>query len=396
MKTATWLSIPLLLCGCRHEQPYQKPLIPVTVEAVTEYRGGGGSRFSGSIEPRTRVDVAFKSGGYVEQITQVSAPGEQRDLQEGDFVKKDEVLARVRQSDYVVKVNQARSALAQANAAWEQARFAVKEAQAGVAQAKLDLDRATNLFRAQSLTKTDYDAANTRMEVSQARVDQAKSQLDLAQGRVEGAKAQLEDVGIVLRDTELRAPMDGWILKKAVEVGTLVGPGTPGFVLADISSVKVVFGAPDSLLPNLKLGLPLSITTEAIPNAMFHGRLTSISPAADPKSRVFDVEITIPNPRHVLKPGMIAGLRGPGETNPKPVPVVPLAAIVRSRDNPNAYGVFVLEKEGARDVPRARSVSLGEAFGNFIAVQQGVRPGELVVVSGAALVRDGEPVQVVR
>src|SRR5204863_9108264 len=116
---------------------------------------------------------------------------------------------------------------------------------------------------------------------------------------------------------------------------SLVAAGTPAFVLADTSSVSVRFGAPDTMLPNLKVGLALTVTSEAITGAEFHGRITSISPAADARSRVFDVEIAVPNPRNQLKSGMIAALEVPGEPIRQPVTVVPLTAIVRSKDDPN-------------------------------------------------------------
>ena len=110
-------------------------------------------------------------------------------------------------------------------------------------------------------------------------------------------------------DTALVSPLDGVVLKQLIEVGRWSGPGSGGFVLADTSSIKAVFGAPDTMLHRLKLGMPQTVTTEALPNRQFAGRITNIAPTADPQSRVFDIELTIPNPDDALKVGMVASMQ---------------------------------------------------------------------------------------
>ena len=99
----------------------------------------------------------------------------------------------------------------------------------------------------------------------------------------------------------------GWVLSRSVEVGSLVGPSSPGFVLADLHLVKAVFGVPDIAISGVKLGAVQLLSSEAA-HVDFQGRITAISPAADPKSRVFSVEVTIPNPHLVLRAGMVATL----------------------------------------------------------------------------------------
>lgn len=385
----------MLLAGCRHGETYQKPLTPVVVRTVESYTEDAASRFSGSVEPETQINLAFKTGGYVDGIMQVAgADGRRRNLQEGDRVSRGAVLARVRQADYQAKLGEAKSALAQSLAAVDQGRFQLAEAAAGRDQARLDFARASNLFGTQSLTKPEYEMARAKLEASQARVDQAVSSLAMAKAKIGAAQGQVEEAELALHDSEMRAPIDGWVLKRNIETGNLVGPSTVAFVLAETGSVKVIFGVPDLLLPRLKPGLLLSVTTEALPDAAFNGRITRLSPAADPKSRVFDCEITILNPGNRLKPGMIAVVEVAHGRMREPVPAVPLTAIVRSADHKTEYGVFVIEREAGNTLARARDVELGESFGNLVAVKGGVRPGDRVIVTGATLVRDGEPVQV--
>ncbi len=379
------------VAGCGREQAYQQPPTPVTVQAVQEFEGAAAPRYSGTIEPNERVDVAFRLGGYVTEILQAHG----RAVDQGDYVARGTVLARLREADYAAKVNEAESQLSQATAGVAQAKSVSREAETAVAHSTLDFGRAATLFRSQSLTKPEYDAAKTRLEIDEAKRDEARAALALAEARVTGARARLDESRLALRDTAVTAPIDGWILRRNIEVGSLAGPGAAAFVLADTRIVKVVFGAPDVLLPDLRTGGTIPITTDAIPTRRFTGRIARISPAADPRSRVFEVEVSVANADHALKPGMIASLEAPAAKLARSVPVVPLGAVVKAGETADTYGVFVLEHRGAETVPRSRVVRLGQIFGNLVVVSEGLTPGEKVILRGATQVREGEPVQVV-
>jgi multidrug efflux system membrane fusion protein len=355
--------------GCGKEEKVVKPPIPVSVRAAEAYRGGGETRYSANIQPYSRVELAFKSAGYVVQIFQVrGVDGKIRNVQEGDYVKKGTVLAQVRTSDYQAKVSQAASQLAAALAALK--------------HADLDFERARNLYAANSLTKSDYDKA-------QARYGEAL-------GSVGVASAQVKEARIALEDASLKAPVASLVLKRKIEVGDLANQGTVGFLLANTEDVKVVFGISDLMLQHLKLGETLVVTTEALRGREFQGLVTAISPSADPKSRVFDVEITIPNPDQELKVGMIAAVAVPAALAPQAVTVVPLTAIVRSKTRPEGYALFVVEDKDGKKIARYRdNVELGEVYGNMITVTKGVKEGEPVIVTGATLVVDGQPVRII-
>ncbi|MFZ0306251.1 MAG: efflux RND transporter periplasmic adaptor subunit [Terracidiphilus sp.] len=366
-KANVWLPLAAICCiGCSKEQPYQKPITPVRVQAVQTETPEDGPKYSGSIEPASQVNLAFRLGGYVTQIMTVSDGGSTRLVQESDVVPKGATLVRLREDDYEVKVAEAQSQ--------------VNQAQAGVDKAKLDYGRADDLFQKQSLTKSDMDGA--------------KAQLENAQALLEGANAQLADANLALKDSALTSPTDGVVIKRLVEVGSLVGPGTPAFVLADLNRLKAVFGAPDVLLPQLKIGMPLALTTDAYPGT-FTGRITSIAPAADPRSRVFDVEVSFPNPGLRMKPGMIVTIKFANTHPAVGIPVVLLSSIVRSKTTPDGYAVFVVDDEGGKSIARSRDVTLGGALNNAVVVTAGLHPGEKVITSGATLVNDGETVEIV-
>jgi RND family efflux transporter MFP subunit len=142
----------------------------------------------------------------------------------------------------------------------------------------------------------------------------------------------------------------------------------------------------------LRLGQQFIIRLQDDPNE-HQGRVTSISPSADEKNRVFAVEITVPNEKNSLKPGMIASI-GLTDIPKPPVPSVPLSAIVSNPAKPEHYAVFVAQEQGGNWVARVREVMLGETQESLVAVD-GLKPGEKVVVVGAAQLKDGDSIQVI-
>jgi RND family efflux transporter MFP subunit len=373
------------LTACHNAESEEKPLTPVKTEALQLYSALDTVRYAANVHPETQVNLAFKVGGYVDAIS----------VQEGDFVKAGSVMARVRQSDYAAKLGQAKAAGAEARASVAAGKAQLAEAEAGFERAKRDFTRAENLFRSQSLTRADYDAAKAQLDASAARVEAARNSIGAMEARIEEAASVVTQAGIALGDTEIRAPMDGVVLSRMVEIGTLVGAGTAAFVLGDMRTVNVVFGVPDTALPSLRLGAVLPVRAEALPDAEFSGRVKRISPIADPKSRTFDVELTVVNRGNRLKAGMIASVTLQGSAQAKQVLVVPLSAVVRSTRDPKNYAVFVARGDTGKQVAHLRDVQLGEAFGNRVACLSGVELGERVITNGSQLVRDGETVRVI-
>lgn len=358
-----------VLAACGHQSGIVKTATPVRVGAIQELSAGGGVRYSANIAPREQVAVAFKVAGYVKEIAQRrGSDGRMRPLQAGDHVQRGAMLARLREDDYAQVVAQARSSLAGAKAAQ--------------GKAAADKSRAEGLHASKSLTRADYDSA--------------VAAYDSGLARVEGADAQLRQSEISLADCVLGSPLDGVVLERRIESGSLVGSGSVAFVVADLSSVKAVFGVPDLVVGTLKPGGVLRVTTDALRGADFEGRLTSVSPAADSQSRVFNIELTIPNRSQALKAGMIAtvSVNESGAADVKHA-VVPLSAIVRSSKDPSGYAVFVLDGEGETPSVLRRDVRLGEVYGNLIAISSDLKGSERVVITGASMLADGERVQVV-
>ncbi|HEY2733198.1 MAG TPA: hypothetical protein VGI70_04400, partial [Polyangiales bacterium] len=115
----------------------------------------------------------------------------------------------------------------------------------------------------------------------------------------------------------------------------------------------------------------------------------------DPKSRLFDVEVTIDNARQQLKAGMVAALQLSSRNAASPVAVLPLSAVVRSHDRRDGFAVFALDDKRNPPVVQLRDVELGQFLGNVIPIQSGLQTGEKVVVQGASLLSDREAVRVI-
>jgi len=356
----------LAACHRGDEANGPKAPIPVKVRTVEVPADARGARYSGSIEPATRVDLAFKVGGYIRELLQVKErDGTSRKVQEGDFVKAGSLLAVIRESDYQQKVAQANAQLAQAAASQK--------------QAQIDYDRVQKLVATNAIAPAELDTMTAKLATAKA--------------VVQGGQAQVADAQILLGDTTLRAPIDGVILKRGVEAGTFVAPGTVGFTLADTKNVKFVFGAPDTLMEKLKMGASLGIHVDAT-QSDFEGTITRIAPSADPKSRVFEVEVTIPNPKDALRVGLVASLKVPEGAISEAALALPMTAIVRSPHDPRGFSVFVAIKEGDKDVAHLRDVQLGDVLGNGVQVTGGLQRGERVVSLGATLLADSDPIRI--
>ncbi|HEV7734706.1 MAG TPA: efflux RND transporter periplasmic adaptor subunit [Candidatus Binatia bacterium] len=363
-----WIGLlGMALIGCHHDQTYERQAVPVQIQPVLTQDTAAGLGYSASIVPYTQVALDAKVGGYVRQVLQVKgADGRMRDVQDGDAVTKGTVLALIDDRQYR---DQLRGAVAQ-----------LAEARAALVETSAKWQRSTALWATQSITAPDHDNARKEHDTATAKVQAAQAQV---------AADQL-DVGW----TRIVMPEDGVVLQRNIDVGSLTQPGTVLFQMADTAQVKAVFGVPDVGLGTAPLGSTQTVLCDAYPGEPFTGRVTEVSAAADTQTRVFSVEITIPNDDGRLRAGMIASLRVGAGSTPS-VPVVPLAAVVRDPAPGGGFAVFVVDTANGASVAKVRPVTLGTVYGNVVAVPAGLKPGDGVVVRGATLLADGSPVAVV-
>jgi multidrug efflux system membrane fusion protein len=137
----------------------------------------------------------------------------------------------------------------------------------------------------------------------------------------------------------------------------------------------------------------VELRTNSLPGAL-EGRIASISPSADPRTRLFPIEILLPNAERRIKPGFLATIFLPDEEQGG-VLCLPLGSVMKGAGADSLYVVFTIEKQGERTVARERHVKLGEIAGNQIIILEGLRAGEAVVTLGATHLKEGSPVLLV-
>jgi RND family efflux transporter MFP subunit len=392
MKRIASISPFLVLVACRPEAAkIEKPPTPVHVTTAGTFTPRSGERYSATILPNRQVQMAFRVGGFVTAVYQVrGADGHTRNLAPGDIVQQGTVLAQLREKDYDLQISQVTGQLNEARQGETTAKAQLAQAQAAAGKAAQDFERAKFLYESKSLTKTDYDAAKAQHDVTRAQVDAASSQIKAIQARIASAEAGLATANLARADTAISAPFTAAVVQRNIDVGSLVGPGTPAYALAETSSVKASFGVSDRAAVRLHPGTRVPLFLEALPDRVLQGTVNSVAAVADSTTRLFQVEMIIPNASGVLRPGMIATVTIGGEAQVQPVTVVPLRAIVRSGDAAGGFAVMVVDRKQAH----RRTVKLGETYGDNIAVG-GVQTGERVISTGATLIGEGETVEVI-
>src|SRR5262249_355035 len=328
----------------------------VRLIAVESSADTGTTTYSAIIAPNAQVDLAFGVTGYGVDVRRTNAAdGRSRAVEPGATLARGAALARVRVADYRAVVDKARGARDESKAGITAAEAGLAEAQAALTQAESDFQRISILWRQESVTKPAYDGAKAKLDAARAKVEAATAAIAAANQRAAAAGAQTREAEIALGDTELRAPFDGILVERHVDVGTLVSPATPAFTLADLRLVKGRFSVPDTALRQFRTGQVLPVTVDAFPDDRLQGRVLSVAPAADPKSRSFEIAVAIDNPTLRLRSGMIASIRIEKEPAAHPQLRIPIDALVHDavRDQ---YLVYAFEQRNGATVARAIAV----------------------------------------
>ena len=382
-------------CAKKEQAGSGPPPIPVKVQSVTVRDVRQSWRYSGEIRPQTEVKLAFKQGGYVASLHQLrGADGRLRDVQVGDPIALGTVLARLRRSDYQAALTSADGQQTASQGALAAAQADLQQAKADQVKAELDFQRAQDLYAAKAMTRPDYDSAVAQHATAIAKMDGAQKQIEGRQGQLTAALGELDTAKIALNDTNLTATLPGVITSKDVEPGSLVANGASAFTIADTRVVKVQFGVPDEMLSHFKMGASVPVRVAALSERPFNGRITEIAASADRDSRVFNIQVSLPNRDRALKVGMIASVEI-GQPGAQQLPLVPLEALSAAESGAARFSVFVVRDENGQQVAQLRSVRAGETVGRLIAINEGLLPGDRVIVTRTNQLVDGGVVHVI-
>ena len=287
---------------------------------------------SGTIEPRATAQLAFEVPGKIVNVA----------VDEGDRVAAGQLLAALDRTDYALSHQQA---LLVAKRASDEARRA-RALSAGNTISANDLEKAIN----------------------------AEAQADVAAAMAEKR----------LHDTHLVSPLSGVVARRAANRGETIPVGATVFTIVDLDTVRARVAVPESDIGAIAPGAPATLTVPSLGDTTFSGSVRLVGVAADKIARTFAVEISVANPRHRLKAGMVveASIETPTARTQL---TVPASAVVR--DAEGATQVFVYTSDDRR--VHARRITPGVVVADEVEIKNGLGRGELVVVGGQHQLRDG-------
>ena len=340
----------------------------------------------GTLTAVDQVTVSSEADGKVRTIL--------ADL--GDRVKTGQVLVQLDNEKQGYTLEQQQAALARALAQYGatdpehlpeiEKTPDVRRATADLAQASQAYDRATELFKRTLISQEAFDDAKAALQAKRAGYDASLQNAKNLQASIQASEATMKLAGRQLRDTEIRAPFDGFVEKRLVNLGELVKAQMPVMAIVRLDPLKITAEMPEKMAPWISNGRPVELHVDAYPTRTFTGKVTRISPAVNTATRAFPFEAAVPNGDAALKPGTFARVHvESGKVDD--VLTLPYAALQYR------YGVnrvFVI----TGDRLAMRELQVGERLGDRIEIAGGVKEGERVAITDVETLADGALVAV--
>lgn len=311
-----WRIVEMVRPGDGGGYGYGRPAVAVEVEAIHSGPIQDIRLFTGSIHPLYRYLVAPKVPGRVTRF----------DRRIGDYVDRDEVIARLDDAEY-------QQIVLEADANLKIARASLAEAKAQLDLARKEFERAESLREQGLASPSDMDAARSRFDAQQARVAVAEAQVQQREAALESARIRLEY-------TVLRASEPGYIGERLVDEGALLSVNSAVASVLGIDTVFVRSSIIERDYGKIHVGQHAEVSVDAWPGRSFAGTVSRIAPMLREESRVAEMEVTVPNTALELKPGMFAKIHVVLDAKEDAL-LVPRKAMVR-RDG--ADGIFVAQK----------------------------------------------------
>ncbi len=343
-----------------------------------------------TVSPLKKGMVSARIAGPIDQISPDAEPGRS--------VSKGEVLGRIEETRYEIALEKAEASLNKFKALLkiERSENEKRAALFNIAKqrfelAKSDYGRKKVLHEGKLIAKQELEIAESQLELQRSELENARSELRKRESRIQSvqadiasAEAEIKRLKEDLSDTFIRAPFDGVIGERYVEVGDQVSGNQKLFTVLDVSTVKVIARIPSHEISRVKQGVTVQVTTRAYPEVGFVGQVVYIHPEADPKNRTFSVEVHVKNRKEpMLLPGMFSRVQIPLQRFDKAL-MVPRDALLE--DEKGAY-LYVADKLNRQ--ARRRDVVVGELAPEEALIVSGVKTGESLIVRGQELLNDG-------
>ncbi len=318
-----------VVLGCKNNESKKEKFtykpIPVQIEVAQKEEVQAFRRISGDVIPWDVLPLSFKVGGRVTRIM----------FDEGDQIKKGQLVALVNQRDY---------------------RLTRDLAKAQVSALRPHLERAETLLGKAALPQAQLDEIKGKMDAAEILKEQAEVQLSYAR---------------------LKAPVSGIVIKRMVAVGDLVGPSRPVVVLANLHTVKVILPSSQQDLPLFSKGMNVELVAPGIEKNLT-GKVNRIGYTADEKTRTFSIVLEVENKNLSLRAGMIVEAKIPLE---RLLGIfVPLDVV--SRDSGSLPHVLVVDPSGKQ--AERRNIHVGKLVAGRIQVLDGLKEGDRIITQGMA------------
>lgn len=344
-----WLSLGvavamLLPASCKRdtaaapESAANAPAPPATQVVVAEVERRSVEEtlsLVGTLAANEMVEIRPEIDGIVESVH----------FQEGERVEKGELLLELDRSKLAAGL-----AEAEANAQLSEANY----------------ERARQLLRDQLISQQEFDQTVATYDFNRASLELRRRQL---------------------RDTRLVAPFEGVVGARTVSPGQVITRGTIITWLIDLDTMKVELNVPERFLGQIQTGQRVAFTVAAYPRERFEGEVYFVSPHVDLETHTVLIKATLPNPSHLLRSGMFAGLDLVLTLRENSL-VIPETALARLLEN-NRASVYVV---GPDQTANPREVALGVRLAGAVEILEGLRDGETVIVEGLQKIGPGSKV----
>jgi len=385
------VSLAWIAAGCSKTETAQArgrdtAVKPVQVEEVRQETVRRAVEVVGTLAAVDQVTVSSETEGKVSRIL--------ADL--GDRVTAGQALIQLDNEKQQYNFDQQKAALARALAQYGAADPQhlpdiektpdVQKASADLQQAKQSFERASELFKRTLVPRQTLDDAETALQSKKASYDASLQTAKNLRASIQASEATMKLADRQFRDTQIRAPFDGYIEKRLVQLGELVKAQMPVIAVVRVDPLKVIAEIPEKMAPWIKDGQPVELHVDAYPQRAFEGKVSRISPAVNTATRAFPFEALVPNRDAVLKPGTFARVHIESGREDQ-VLTLPYSALQYR------YGVnrvFVVDN----DKLTVRELKVGDRLGERIEILAGVKAGDRVAVTDVEKLIDGAKVTV--
>ncbi len=325
-----------------------------------------------------QADGMIVSDDNAKVATKIMAEILRINVKEGDYVKKGQVLAVLDDSDIKQQLKQAQAGLEELKKARMEALAGKVAAETGYKFAKRTYERFKNLYLQNSISKQQLEEIHTKMVGAKSQYEMVLAKLKQLDAKEKQVKAQIRLLNIMLSWAKIKAPFDGYVLKKLKDVGDMVPPGYPVFV---IGNNKLVYYAQldESLLRFVKLGQEVTIHIVNLGRTV-QGKIIKLNPNIDPQNRSFSIKAAIPQLQ-----GLTSGMYGVLSLSiaGKEKIIIPKSALVQWNQLKAVY------KVDPNNIIHLTYVKVGDDFGNEVEIIAGLEDGDVIIVDNIEKACDG-------